>query len=104
MQAQRRENMLKILAVDPMEHVLPHPIFGDHLTWFTNQNLMALVAAVLMLLIFPRLFPKPDSSAPTGAKNFFEAILEFLRLEVFRPPLKEQTDKFVPFLWTVFLF
>jgi F0F1-type ATP synthase membrane subunit a len=93
-----------ILAVDPMEHVLPHPIFGDHLTWFTNQSLMALVAGALMLLIFPRLFPRPDSSAPTGVKNFFESILEFLRIEVFRPALKEHTDAFVPFLWTVFFF
>jgi F0F1-type ATP synthase membrane subunit a len=96
--------MLGILAADPMEHVLPHPIFGDHLTWFTNQSLMAGVAAILMLLIFPRLFAKPDSSAPTGAKNFFESILEFLRIEVFRPSLKEHTDKFTPFLWTVFFF
>jgi F0F1-type ATP synthase membrane subunit a len=96
--------MITILAADPMEHVLPHPIFGQHLAWFTNQNMMALVAALLMLLIFPRLFSKPESGAPTGAKNFFEAILEFLRLEVFRPALKEHTDKFVPFLWTVFFF
>jgi F0F1-type ATP synthase membrane subunit a len=96
--------MIPVLAMDPMEHVISHPMFGDHLTWFTNQSFMAMVAGVLMLLIFPALFPKPDSSAPTGAKNFFESILEFLRLEVFRPALKEHTDKFVPFLWTVFFF
>ena len=80
--------MTTFLAADPVEHVLPHPLFGDHLTWFTNQSLMALVAGVLMLLIFPRLYSKPDSSAPKGAKNFFESILEYLRLEVFRPALK----------------
>jgi F0F1-type ATP synthase membrane subunit a len=97
--------MLQLLAAaDPMEHVLPHPLFGDHLTWFTNQSFMALISGGLMLLIFPRLFSKPDSSAPSGAKNFFESILEFLRIEVFRPALKENTDKFVPFLWTVFFF
>src|SRR5271154_4403587 len=95
--------MITILA-DPMEHVLPHPIFGTHLTWFTNQSLMALVAGGLMLLVFPRLFPRPDSAAPGGAKNFFESILEYLRIEVFRPALKEHTDKFVPFLWTIFFF
>jgi F0F1-type ATP synthase membrane subunit a len=97
--------MLSLLAAaDPLEHVVPHPMFGDHFTWFTNQSLMALVSAVLMLLIFPKMFSKPDSSAPKGAKNFFESILEFLRIEVFRPALKEHTDKFVPFLWTVFFF
>jgi F0F1-type ATP synthase membrane subunit a len=96
--------MTPILAMDPMEHVLAHPMFPGHFLWFTNQCFMALVAGAMMLLIFPRLFPKPDSSAPTGAKNFFESILEFLRIEVFRPALKEHTDKFVPFLWTVFFF
>ncbi len=96
--------MTAILAMDPLEHVVSHPMFGEHLTWFTNQSFMALVVGALMLLIFPALFPRPDSSAPTGARNFFESILEFLRVEVFRPALKEHTDKFVPFLWTVFFF
>lgn len=96
--------MIPFLASDPMEHVLPHPLFGDHLTWFTNQSLMILIVGVGMLVIFPRLFNRPDSSAPSGAKNFFESILEYLRLEVFRPALKEHTDVFVPFLWTVFFF
>lgn len=96
--------MIPLSAADPMEHVLPHPMFGNHIPWFTNQGFMAAVAGGLMLIIFPRLFPRPDSSAPTGARNFFESILEFLRIEVFRPALKEHTDKFVPFLWTVFFF
>jgi F0F1-type ATP synthase membrane subunit a len=90
--------------MDPMEHVLGHPMFPGHFTWLTNQMFMAFVAGMLMLLIFPRLFSRPDSSAPSGAKNFFESILEFLRIEVFRPALKEHTDKFTPFLWTVFFF
>ena len=96
---------LPALAVaDPLEEVLPHRYFtflGLHLN---NQMLMAVVAAVLMLLIFPRLFAKPDPGVPTGAKNLLESILEFLRVEVFRPALKENTDRFVPFLWTMFFF
>jgi F0F1-type ATP synthase membrane subunit a len=95
---------LHFLAVDPMEHVLSHPLLSGRMSWFTNQSLMAGIAGLLMLLIFPVLFSKADSSAPTGAKNFFESILEFLRLEVFRPALKEHTDRFVPFLWTIFFF
>jgi F0F1-type ATP synthase membrane subunit a len=96
--------MIPILAADPLEHVVGHPFFGPHLTWFTNQSFMALVAGLLMLFIFPRLFATPDASAPSGAKNFFESILEYLRIEVFRPALKEHTDQFVPFLWTIFFF
>jgi F0F1-type ATP synthase membrane subunit a len=94
-----------LLAVeDPLDDVLPHTFFNFLGLHVNNQMIMAGVAAILMLLIFPRLFSKPESSAPTGAKNFFESILEFLRVEVFRPALKEHTDQFLPFLWTLFFF
>jgi F-type H+-transporting ATPase subunit a len=97
--------MQLILAMtDPLEHVLPHPIFGNHLHWFSNQSLMILVACVLMLLIFPSLFNRTDTNPPKGLKNLLETILEFLRDEVFQPALKERTDEFVPFLWTLFFF
>src|SRR5436190_7898864 len=93
-----------LAAADPLQHVLPHPLFHLFGISVSNQMFMALVAAILMLLIFPLLFRRPIDREPTGAANFFEAVLEFLRVEVFRPALKEHTDRFVPFLWTVFFF
>jgi F0F1-type ATP synthase membrane subunit a len=100
-----------LAAGDPLEHVLPHYLFQIGPIKVNNQMVMAVVAAVLMLLIFPTLFKdrylnKRDGkpSEPRGATNFFESILEFLRVEVFRPALKEHTDRFVPFLWTLFFF
>jgi F0F1-type ATP synthase membrane subunit a len=97
--------MLTLLASgDPIDHVLPHTLFTVGGLPITNQMVMAVVAAVLMLLIFPKLFSRPVTQAPTGATNFFESILEFLRVEVFRPALKEHTDRFLPFLWTLFFF
>jgi F0F1-type ATP synthase membrane subunit a len=98
--------MISFLAesAGPLDHVVGHPIFGDHIPWFTNQVMMAVIAGVIMLFLFPRLFNRPDSSPPRGSRNFFEAILEYLRIEVFRPALKEHTDIFVPFLWTIFFF
>jgi F0F1-type ATP synthase membrane subunit a len=97
--------MLPLASSDPIDHVLPHSMEFDlgpfHVT---NQMFMALVAAILMLLIFPVLFRRAQEDAPRGARNFFEAIMEFLRVEVFRPALKEHTDRFVPFLWTLFFF
>src|SRR3954465_6974461 len=92
------------LAADPLEHVLPHHLFDIGGIHVNNQMFMGLVAAVLMLITFPILFRRPMPEAPTGARNFFESILEFLRVEVFRPALKEHTDRFVPFLWTIFFF
>jgi F-type H+-transporting ATPase subunit a len=96
--------LLNLAMADPLEHVLPHPVFGDHLTWFTNQSAMILLACVLMLLTFPRLFGRPETDAPRGWKNLFEFILQFLRDDVFRPILKDYTDAFLPFLWTLFFF
>lgn len=98
-------NMITLLAAgDPMDHVLPHHLF--HLGPFhvTNQMVMAVIAAVLMIFVFPFLFARARAEAPGGAANFFESILEFLRVEVIRPALKEHTDRFVPFLWTLFFF
>jgi F0F1-type ATP synthase membrane subunit a len=94
-----------LAAGDPIDHVLRHPL-NIHIGPFdlTNQMLMAVVAAVLMMLVFPVLFRRAEAGAPTGATNFFESILEFLRVEVFRPALKEHTDRFVPVLWTLFFF
>jgi F0F1-type ATP synthase membrane subunit a len=93
-----------LAAADPMDEVLPHTLFHLGPYVFTNQMLMTVVAALLMVCIFPALFSYANSSVPTGSRNFFESILEFLRLEVFRPALKEHTDRFVPFLWTLFFF
>ncbi len=97
--------MIGILAAsDPTSHILPHDLLRIGGFWITNQMLMALVAGVLMLLIFPPLFRRGGAEVPTGARNFFEAIMEFLRVEVIRPALKEKTDRYVPFLWTLFFF
>src|SRR5690349_10374800 len=93
-----------LAAGNPVDHVLPHHLFDLGPFHVTNQMFMALVAAILMLVIFIPMFGRADYTAPRGAKNFFEAILEFLRVEVFRPALKEHTDRFVPFLWTLFMF
>jgi F0F1-type ATP synthase membrane subunit a len=101
--------MLKLLAASsPLEHVTPHPL---HMRFWgfdvNNQMFMALVAAILMLMLFPVIFRRSlaDGRAPAGkTRNFFESILEFLRVEVIRPALKENTDRFLPFLWTLFFF
>src|SRR2546421_10240287 len=98
-------NPLALLAAaDPLDHVLRHDLFHIGPILVSNQMVMAVVAALLMLLIFPMLFSQAHSGPPTGSRNFFESIMEFLRVEVFRPALKEQTDRFVPFLWTLFFF
>ena len=93
-----------LAAADPLDHVLRHDLFQVGPISISNQMVMAVVAALLMLLMFPMLFNRAHAGPPSGVRNFFESIMEFLRVEVFRPALKEHTDRFVPFLWTLFFF
>jgi len=98
-----------LAAENLIDHVTPVTLWtfqvGGHAVNFTNHMFMAGVSALLMLLVFPIIARQAKSSpVPTGARNFFEAIMSFLRTEVFRPALGDQTDRFVPLLWTVFFF
>jgi F0F1-type ATP synthase membrane subunit a len=97
--------MMLLADQDPMDDVLPQPLV--HLPggmYISNQMLMSLIAGLLIIWLVPKLFKEPKSDAPSGIRNFFESVLEFLRIEVFRPALKEHTDRFVPFLWTLAIF
>jgi F0F1-type ATP synthase membrane subunit a len=122
--------VLTLAAHDPVEHVLPHsfvrllpfnlnfglreiPLLGFPLSSefnFTNHLLMTLVAAFLCLLIFPHLARayargREQPGRPRGLfMNLFEALLQFIRQEVARPVLRHRTDRFMPFLWTLFFF
>ena len=97
-----------ILASDnPLSHVVQHELFRFHLgSWeiiVSNHMLMALVATVLMLIIFP-LVARQKSMVPRGLRNFVESICAFIREEVARPSLGENTDRFIKYLWTTFFF
>src|SRR5262249_55836086 len=43
-----------------------------------------------------------EGPIPPGLRNLVESVLQFIRNEVARPALHEATDRYVPFLWTVF--
>jgi F-type H+-transporting ATPase subunit a len=99
--------LLPLAASNPLDHVLDHPIIVRD-GWFvlTNHMIMIGVAALLMLLIFPALTRRYRSGelVPTGTRNFFEAILLYIRNDVVKPVLGDETDRFIPFLWTLFFF
>lgn len=87
------------LFAHPLFHVFGHPFY------FNSHMLMMLIAALIMVMIFPRMANNRKKSAvPRGIDNFFEAILSYLRTEVFQPALGVNADRFAPFLWTVFFF
>ena len=74
---------------------------------FTKFMILELIAAGLILAIFIPLARRAHAGGlPRGAWwNAFESLLTFIRNEVAKPTLGEHhADKFVPFLWTLFLF
>ncbi len=104
-----------MFAANPFEHVQDI----DHLGIFENLGLvwqlpwgltkfkvLLLVAAGLILLIYWSLANKAQSGAPPSGKlwNIFESLLTFIRDQVARPYIGHDADRYVPFLWTQFLF
>ncbi|HEV2970442.1 MAG TPA: F0F1 ATP synthase subunit A [Pirellulales bacterium] len=69
--------------------------------------ILELVACVILVVFFVRLAQKVrKGGVPRGSLwNMAEAILEYLRDNVARPAIGvHDADRFVPLLWTVFLF
>src|SRR5215472_13501919 len=113
----------------PFEHVTDtqtweffNAAFGDKVEWpipgfdipFTSHHfqltkfmILELVAAALILLIYvPLCRRSQNGELPKGGWwNAFESLLTFVRNEIAKPNLGEKdADKYVPYLWTLFLF
>jgi F-type H+-transporting ATPase subunit a len=108
------------MAINPFEHVMdsPHWSIFENLHWefhlplvgrfqITKFMVVEVIAAVLILLIYIPIARRASTGEPPRGFfwNTFESILTFLRDKVARPNVGEHdADKFVPFLWTIFLF
>ena len=97
-----------LAATDPQEHVVDHALWMTRggFWLFSNHMIMLLIAAGAMLLIFPAITKRyrDGEHVPTGTRNFFEAIMVYLRDDVAKPLLGDDTDRFMPFIWTTFFF
>ena len=98
---------LLLEADNPLTHVVDWPIFTSGEWWLlTNHMVMMFLAAGLMLVVFIPMTRRYQSGelVPTGTRNMFEAVLVYLRDDVVRPVLSYHTDRFMPYLWTLFFF
>lgn len=89
---------------DFLPHIHLPKILGLQITKFM---LLEVVAAVLVVIVFVPLARRMASGEPPrGAwDNAFESLLTFVRDQIAKPSLGEHDmDKYVPFLWTMFLF
>jgi len=84
----------------PLPEIIPgHPI--------TKFMLLEVIAALLIAIIFiPLARRAAKGGLPKGPWwNLFESFLTFIRDDVAKPNLGEHdADRFVPFLWTLFVF
>jgi F-type H+-transporting ATPase subunit a len=69
----------------------------------TKHMLMMAVAAILLILLIATAYRK-KRVVPHGLANFFEVIVVFLRDDVVRPNLGEESDRFMPYFLTLFFF
>src|SRR5215469_3090758 len=78
-----------------------------HRFQLTKFMVLELIAAALILLIYiPLARRSQGGELPKGRWwNAFESLLTFVRNEIAKPNLGEKdADKYVPYLWTLFLF
>jgi len=94
-----RESWHVFTVLSPHEIPLPPGI--------SKFMVLEVIAALLVLAVYVPLAKRIQSGQPPrGAwDNFFEVLLTFVRDQVAKPNLGDKdADKFVPFLWTLFLF
>jgi len=85
---------------------LPEFHFGKYTFRVSKYMVLELLAGVLIAAIYIPLSKRVRNGDPPrgGWLNAFESLLTFIRDEVARPNIGHHADRYVPFLWTLFLF
>ena len=113
--------ILAAAQANPLEHIVQHPLVTRPMdlglftpkgvvTVLSDQIVMMMVAALLLILFVPRFVRKRKgtdeigSRVPTGFGNLLETLCQYLREEVARPALGEYTDRFIKYIWSIFFF
>ncbi|MGA2094556.1 MAG: F0F1 ATP synthase subunit A [Sedimentisphaerales bacterium] len=97
-----------LAELNPLEPVLQKPLFsifiGPWQVSVSNHMFMVTLATLFLLIAVPLAANQNHNFVPRGLRNLLESICVFFREEVVRPVLKDRTDKYVGFIWTVFFF
>ncbi len=106
-------DLIPILAAgSPVAHVVDSSIYDQ---WYVSNVTVMLVVAALVtsLLVIPAARriatgktgrTADDFRAQGTLANLVESVCVYLRNDVFKPVLQDQTDRFTPILWTFFWF
>jgi F-type H+-transporting ATPase subunit a len=113
--AAQRLATLTLAADNPVDHVVQHPFWniGDWWVWTAHTGNLILTM-LIMLLAFPWLARKiatgPDAEGnrrfvtTNPLAHMVEVIYLYLRDKTVRPLLGDRTERFMPFLATIFFF
>ena len=103
--------MMLLATANPLNHVIQHPLVEFHgITVLSNQIIMQVVAAALLIIFLPRFVRQRAGSdeigrfVPRGWGNALESVCDLLREHVARPALGEHTDRFIHYIWSAFFF
>ncbi|MEM1329265.1 MAG: F0F1 ATP synthase subunit A [Planctomycetota bacterium] len=102
-------------AANPVDHVVNHSFVTVNGWWLWSAQTGTLLLAGLLTIIVGLWLAKHVATGPESeghdryiTKNpvahMLEVIAGYLREQVVRPMLHERTDRFMPFLWTLFFF
>jgi F-type H+-transporting ATPase subunit a len=93
---------------EPFHCAIPLPFGKFHGVEFgiSKYSVLMLFAFAVVAAIYIPLAKKIQvGDAPTGTWwNLFEAVLTFLRDDIAKPYIGKDADRYVPFIWTIFLF
>jgi len=99
----------------PLDHVYqwPYVKVGEGFFGFmvlSNHVIMQVIAALLLMLLIPRFVRLRNTGdavsdlTPRGFGNAIDGICAYLRTEVAQPLLGDYTDRFIPYVWSVFFY
>lgn len=98
------------------EHsALDHVMDSPEIEWFGGKTIHLLIprfilyeilAALIIVAIYMPMARRLESGEPPrgGWDNAFESLLTFVRDQIAKPNIGPDADRYVPFLWTLFLF
>ncbi|MDR3047125.1 MAG: F0F1 ATP synthase subunit A [Bacteroidales bacterium] len=64
----------------------------------------SLILIVVLFLYIAKQYKKQPLSAPHGVQSLFEVLIVYVRDEMVRPSLGDKSDKYLPYLLTLFFF
>lgn len=73
----------------------------------TKTSLHIFIVCLLLFFVFTAVakgFKKNDGKAPSGIQSFMEPVIMFVRSDIVEPYLGKKTDKYLPYMLTLFFF